>query len=143
MAVSVRDPGLPPEDPSTVSQDKTLPELLSELTDELTTLFRQEVELAKTELKQQASRAGKASGMLVAGGVIGFVAFLLVSWAIAFLIALVLPTWLGFAIVGVVYAVIAAVVASVGRKQLKQVNPKPEQTVASLKEDQAWLKNRT
>lgn len=130
-------------DPTEAQQERpSLGELFGDLSEQTRTLMRQEIELAKVEIKQEAVRAGKASGKLVAGAAIGFVAFLLISWAIAWAIALVLPTWAGFAIVGVIYAVIAAVLAQSGRKELQQVNLPPPQTVDEVKETKQWVSNQ-
>jgi protein-S-isoprenylcysteine O-methyltransferase Ste14 len=119
-----------------------LSDLMGELGREISTLFRQEVELAKAEVREQSKRAGAAAGKLVAAAVIGLVAALLLSWTLVYLIDLVAPEWVGFAIVGVVYAVVAAVLGANGRKQMQNVNPKPEQTAQTIQEDKGWLKNR-
>lgn len=123
--------------------DRPLSDLLSELTDDLSTLFRQEVQLAKIEVKREATKVGKASGMLAAGGMLGFVALLLLAWAASWGLASVMPTGFAFLIVGVVFAAVAAVVGSAGRKRMKSVNPTPEMTIETLKEDKEWLSNRT
>lgn len=130
-------------DPLRTQEDRrSLGELFGNLTDQTRSLLRQEVELAKVEIKQEATRAGKASGKLVAGAVIGFVAFLLLSWAIAWAIDLAWPRWAAFAIVGVVYAIIAAVLAQAGRKQLQDVNLSPSQAVDEAKETKQWASNQ-
>lgn len=122
--------------------DRSLSELFSRLTSDVSTLFREELELAKVELRAEAKQAGKAAGKLGAAGVIGLIAALLLSWALAFLIAEVLPTWAGFAIVGAIYAIVAAVMGMNGKKELDKVDPTPRQTVDTLQEDKEWLKNR-
>jgi Putative Actinobacterial Holin-X, holin superfamily III len=135
----------PAQERASVAQptvERSVPELITRLTSDLSTLVREEVELAKTEVRVEAKKAGKAAGKLGAAAVVGLIAALLLSWALAYLIALVLPTWAGFAIVGVVYAIVAAVLAKGGQKQLNTVDPTPRQTVETLQEDKQWLKNR-
>lgn len=131
-------------EPVTSAEDDTpkLSSLLGELTTELSTLMRQEVALAKAEVRVEAKHAGKAAGKLAAAAVIGLVAVFLLSWALAFLIGLFTETWIGFAVVGILYAVVAAVLGNNGKKQMQEVDPKPQHTVETLKEDKEWIQNR-
>lgn len=124
------------------SDDRSLGQLLGDLTDDIRNLFRQEVELAKVEVKQEATRAGKAGGKLAAAGVVAFMAWLLLSFSIAWLLAEVMWTWLGFTIVGVVYAIVAAVLGISGRKQIRNVEPTPDRAVEEAKETKEWLQDR-
>jgi hypothetical protein len=114
--------------------EKSLAELFSDLTSDLSHLVRSEVELAKEEVRGEVSKAGKAGGLLGAGAVAGHLALLLLLFAAAWGLDAVLPTGLAFLIVGVVVAIVAAVMASAGRKRLADVNPVPEQTIETLKE---------
>lgn len=127
---------------SATSTEPSVSDLIGRLTSDVSTLFREELELAKVELRQEAQKAGKAAGKLGAAAVVGFIAALLLSWALAWLIALALGAWAGFAIVGVIYAIVAAVLGLNGKKQLQAVNPTPEQTVDTLQDDKEWVKNR-
>jgi uncharacterized membrane protein YqjE len=119
--------------------ERSLGELFGDMTRDFSTLIRKEVELAKTELKEEAQTAGKAGGMLGAAGVVGLVAFIILSMTIAFALDTFLWRWLSFLIVTVVLAAVAAVLASIGKKKLAAVNPTPEKTVQTLKEDAQWL----
>jgi membrane protein implicated in regulation of membrane protease activity len=112
------------------------------MTDQVTTLFRQEVELAKVEVKREASRAGRAGAQLGAGGVVGHVALLLLGMAAAWGLAELIPVGLAFLVVAVVFAIVAWALISAGRRRLQDVNPRPEQTIETLKEDKQWLKDR-
>jgi uncharacterized membrane protein YqjE len=120
--------------------DKSLGQLFSELTADLSTLMRKEVELAKVETKEEVSRAAKAGGMLGGGAVAGYFALLFLSFALAWLLDEWMHTALAFLLVGLVYAVVAAVLALQGRARLQSVNPVPTQTVETLKEDVQWAK---
>jgi uncharacterized membrane protein YqjE len=117
------------------TEDRSLSELLSEITTEIATLFRNEVELAKAETSEQVSRAAKAGAMLGAAAVIGFLTLILLAFAAAWGLAEVVPTGVAFLIVGVVFAIVAAVLASAGKKKIANVNPMPNQTVQTLKAD--------
>ena len=116
-------------------EDRPLGDLVSDLTKSVQTLVKKEVELAKVEIKEQASRAGKGGALMAAAGVIGFVALLLVSWAAAWGLAEGIPTWLAFLAIGLLYGAIAGLLALTGKKTLQKVNPVPHQTVQTLKQD--------
>jgi uncharacterized membrane protein YqjE len=137
--------------PGTGPENQSLGELFSRVTSDLSSLVRQEMQLAKVEIKQEVRQAGKAGGLLGGGAVAAYMALLFLSAAIAILIALLLSSGLsefsryliGFVIVGVIYAIVAAVLLSKGRKEAQQVDPVPEQTVQTLKEDVQWAKTQT
>jgi len=116
------------------STDESVKDLLSEATKEFNELLRKEVELAKTEVKEQASRAGKAVAMFAGMGLLGFMAFLLVSFAAAWGLAEGVPTGLAFLAVGLLYGVIGGLLFVQGRKRLKEVEP-PQATIQTIKED--------
>jgi hypothetical protein len=118
-------------------------ELISEITGDLSRLFRQEVELAKAEVRQEAKKAGKAGGMLGGAAMAAYLVIVLLSFALVFGLGEVMPLGWAAVIVAVVWAVIGAVLYSAGRKQLKTVDPMPRQTAETLKEDAQWLRNPT
>ena len=120
--------------------EKSIGELFGEMTSEVSELMRKEVQLAKVELKEEVGRAGKAGGMLGAGGVAGYFALLFVSLALAWLLDQALPIALAFFLVGALYGIAAAVLITRGRDQMKHVDPVPRQTVETLKEDAAWVR---
>jgi hypothetical protein len=123
--------------------DKSLSELISAMTSDLSTLMRKEVQLAKLETKEELSTAAKAGGMLAGGGIAAHLALLFLSFAAAFLLDNWMPTELAFLIVAVIYAIAAAAMAMSGRERLRRVNPVPEQTVQTLKEDVQWARAQT
>lgn len=120
--------------------DRSMQELWADMAKGASTLIRQEVELAKIETKEQLSRAGKAGAVFSAAGVAGFMALQLLSFAAAWGLAAVVPDGLAFLIVGLIYAIVAAVLLSKGRKQVAEVNLVPQQTVETLREDVEWAK---
>ncbi|MEU6739955.1 phage holin family protein [Streptosporangium sandarakinum] len=123
--------------------EPSLGQLVGEVGEDLSKLFRQEVELAKAEIRQEASKAGKAAGMLSGAGVAGLVVALFVSLAVMFGLGAVMPLGWAALIVAVVWAVIGGVLYTNGRKRMSEVSPKPEQTVETLKEDARWARNLT
>ena len=118
-------------------------ELIGEITGDLSRLFRQEVELAKAEVREEAKKAGKAGGMLGGAAMAGYLAIVLLSFALVFALGAVMPLGWAALIVAVVWAAIGAVLYTAGRKQLKSVDPVPRQTAETLKEDAQWLRNPT
>ncbi len=121
-------------DPPEPADDRSVKDLISELTSELRTLVQKELELAKVEVKEQASRAAKAGALFGGGAGAGYFALLLFSFAAAWGLAQLMPTPLGFFLVGLVYAIAAAVLFARGRRQASAIEP-PTQAVQTLKED--------
>ncbi|MFI7599821.1 phage holin family protein [Actinoplanes sp. NPDC049681] len=118
-------------------------ELIGNISNDLSQLFRQEVELAKAELKQEATKAGKAAGMLGGAGFAGYLAVVLLSFALVFALGNVMDLGWAALIVAVIWGIIGAVLYANGRKKLKTVDPVPHRTVDTIKEDAQWLKNPT
>jgi hypothetical protein len=133
--------------------------LISEVTRDLSTLMRQEVELAKAEIradankataevKAQGGKAGKGAGMLVGAGYGGHMLVLFLSLALMFALGSAIPLGWAALIVAVIWGIVAAVLGLSGRKQLKtisfaglkNINPKPEQTVETLQQVPGALK---
>jgi uncharacterized membrane protein YqjE len=120
--------------------DKSLAELISTMTNDLSTLMRKEVELAKLEAKEELSGAAKAGGMLAGGALAAHLALLFLSFALAWLLDNWMPAEVAFLIVAVVYAIAAAALITAGRGRLREMNAVPEQTIETLKEDVQWAK---
>ncbi|MDP8991681.1 MAG: phage holin family protein [Actinomycetota bacterium] len=119
-----------------VAEERSLKDLFSEMTGELSLLVSKEVELAKAEMKEKASLAAKGGGALAVGGVAGLLAVVLLSFAAAWGLAEVLEPGLAFLIVGAVWLLVAGVTVSVGRKRLAQMKPPvPEQALTTVKQD--------
>ena len=123
--------------------DRSLGELFSELSQETTTLIRQEVNLAKTEMSQKASRVGKDVGLLAAGGAVAYAGLLAIVAGVIALLALVIPLWLSALLVGLVVAVAGYFLVRKGLDALKQEDLAPRQTMETLKEDKEWAKDQT
>jgi len=133
----------PHRDQAEAVDNLSVGELIGNISNDLSQLFRQEVELAKAELKQEATKAGKAAGMLGGAGFAGYLAVVLLSFALVFGLANVMDAGWAALIVAVIWGVIGAVLYVNGRKKLKTVDPMPRRTVDTIKEDAQWLKNPT
>ena len=116
--------------------ERSLAELTRQLSDQATTLARKEVELAKAEMSLKAKRLGFGAGAFGAAGLIGVLALAVVTTAAILGLAEALDSWLAALIVAVVYAVVAGVLALVGRSRVQAGTPPlPERAIESSKED--------
>jgi len=119
---------------------RSLGQIVSDVTQDITTLIRQEMDLAKTEIKQEMSKAGKGAGLLGGAGVAGYFVLLFLSLTAMFGLAEAMDLWLAALIVTVVWGVVAAVLAVVGKKAIQESNPQLPETQQTLKEDVQWAK---
>jgi hypothetical protein len=122
--------------------DRSLGQIVGDVAQDLSTLVRQELDLAKTEVKQEAGRAGKGVGMLGGAGVAGHLALIFLSLCAMFLLNDAVPLEVAALIVTLFWAVVAAALALTGKKALDRTNPALPQTQRSLKEDAAWARQQ-
>jgi len=122
--------------------DASLGDLFSRLTADLSKLVRDEVQLAKVEINDAVQSARTAGVSIGAAGLLGFMAFVLLSFAAVWGLAEVVPAGVAFLIVGGAYGLVALALLALGRQRLKTVKPVPTQTVETLKEDVAWAKQQ-
>jgi uncharacterized membrane protein YqjE len=123
--------------------DRSLGELLKQLSEQTTRLVHQELELAKAELTQKGKQAGMGAGMFGGAGALGLAA--LGALTACFILALnaVMPAWLAALIVAVVYGIVAFVLVKQGQAKIKKATPPvPEQTIETVKEDVEWAKTQ-
>jgi uncharacterized membrane protein YqjE len=138
-------PTAPPAPPPRTAgaDDPSIGDLLSAISSDVSQLVRDEIELAKAEIKQESTKAGKAVGMLGGAGYAGHLVLLLGSLTVIFALGNVMDIAWAALIVTAVWAVVAAVLYTTGRKRLRTVNLKPEQTMETLKEDARWARHPT
>ena len=120
-------------DASSQAERPSLGELLTDIGDDVSTLLRQEVELAKAEIKQSASSAGKGAGMLAGAGVGAHMVLLFLSIAAWWGIGDSIGHGWSALVVAAIWAVIAAVLALTGKKELKTVSGVPKTTETAKK----------
>ncbi|HEX8207527.1 MAG TPA: phage holin family protein [Solirubrobacteraceae bacterium] len=134
-----------PTHPDHDLREEGLPDLLKRLSNETTTLVKQELDLAKAEMAEKGKQAGKGAGMFGGAGLLGLGAFgAFTTFLIALLQTAVNHTWLAALIVTAVYGAIAGVLALQGKNKIQEATPPvPEQTVETLKEDAEWAKTQT
>ncbi len=109
-------------------------QLLSDVSRDLSTLMRQEVELAKAEIKTEVAKAGKGAGMLGGAGFAGYMVLLFLSFGLWWGLANAMDIGLAAVIVAIVWIVIGAILFVVGRSTLRKINPKPERTIETVQE---------
>lgn len=124
------------------AEEESIGGLLSDVAGDLSALLRQELQLARTEVRRDVVEAGKAGGILGGSALAGWMAALFASlagmWALGEAMHL---AWAAL-IVMAVWAVVGAALAVSGRNKLRRLDPVPERTVQSLKEDKEWITGR-
>ena len=123
--------------------EPTLADLLRDLSEKTTTLVRQEVLLAKTELQESLAGLGRGAALVAVGGAILYSAFVVLLGAGALALASVLgiAVWLSALVVAATVAIMGAVCLRVGWMRLRRTSIVPTATIASVKEDVTWLKD--
>ena len=128
-----------PGGPEETAAHTSLGDLLGEVSRDISTLMRQEVELAKAELRQSATRAGKGAGMFGGAGLAGYMALLFVSIALWMGLAYLIGLGWAALVVGVIYGIVALVLYLKGKKEMEQIKGLPK-TTESLKKIPDTLK---
>jgi hypothetical protein len=124
-------------------RERPIGELLKQLSEETSTLVRQELALARAELEVQGKRAGMGAGMLGGAGVAGLLTLGALTATLIAVLDTAMALWVAALIVTVVWAAIAGVLALQGRNKIKEATPPAPQTVETVKEDVRWAKTRT
>jgi MFS family permease len=125
-------------------REKPIGDLLKQLSQETSTLVRQELDLAKAEMTEKGKKAGKGAGMFGGAGVAGLMALFALTLTAIFALDRAMDGWLAALIVTAVWGAIAGVLALTGKKKVQEATPAaPEQTVETIKEDVEWAKTRT
>ena len=137
--MSSQIPETPPTAAHAKAETNSLGDLLGDVTRDLSTLMRQELELAKAEAKQSATKAGKGGGMLAGAGVAGHFVLLFLSIALWYALGELMGLGWSAVVVALIWGIIAAVLASTGKKELKKIKGMP-QTVETVQEIPPTLK---
>ncbi len=128
-----------------VNDDRSIGELFGNLTRELTTLVRKEIELARVEMSAKAGRIGTRLGMVVLGAIVALAGLLVIVAGIVLLVINfdVMPEWAATMLVGVVVIAIGGLLAQQALSALRQENLAPTETVRTMKENAEWAKGQT
>jgi uncharacterized membrane protein YqjE len=121
-------------------REEPIGDLLKRLSQDTSTLVKQEMALARAELTEQGKRAGKGAGMLGGAGVAGLLTLGALTATLIGVLDTAMAFWLAALIVTVVWAAIAGVLALQGRNEIKEATPPAPQTVETVKEDARWAK---
>jgi cytochrome c biogenesis protein CcdA len=123
--------------------DRSIGDVLQDIVHNIQDILRSEIRLAKTEVREEAVKAKGGSVLLGGGAVAGLFASFFLLMAAVYGLSRIMPDWAAALVVAVVLGIAGAVALSAGVKKLKQVHPKPEKTVESIKENVEWLKHQT
>ena len=123
--------------------DRPAGEIVQDLMRDVGEVIRGEVRLAKAEMSEKVSQAGKAGALFGGAGLLGVMGFAALVFAAIAGLAMVVSTWAAATIVGVFLLCVAGALYLGGRSKLKEVNPVPERTVQTLKDDVEWAKHPT
>jgi hypothetical protein len=140
MPTPRQEPGTLPGSAGPDVSAASVGDLFSRVTQDLSTLMRQEFDLAKAEIRQEVTKSGKAAGMFGGAGFAGYMVLLFGSIAAWWGLANVMDQGWAALIVAAIWAVIGVVLYTAGRDRMKQVHPKPERTVETVKELPETLK---
>jgi hypothetical protein len=127
---------------STGESTRSLGEIVGDISRDLSTLVRQEMDLAKTEIKHEVTKVGKGAGMFGGAGAAGYLCLFFLSFALIWLLANWIPVEAAALIVGVLWGIAAAVLAMRGKKEIHEANPQLPVTQQTLKEDVQWARNQ-
>ncbi len=139
---ALRTAPAPPAAGSTTGDRESTGELVSDVVSDISTLFRQEVALAKAEMREEVKKAGKGARMFAAAGGAGYFVLLFALLAVMFGLGEVMALGWAALIITVVLGAVAAVLALRGRSTVRAVHPTPAQTVETLREDVQWAQGR-
>ena len=125
-------------------REQSIGDLLKQLSEDTSTLVKQELQLARAEMTEKGKQAGLGAGMFGGAGVAGLLALIALTMCLIFALDTAMPTWLAALIVTAIWGAIAGVLALTGRRKVQEATPPtPEQTVETVKEDVQWAKNQT
>jgi VIT1/CCC1 family predicted Fe2+/Mn2+ transporter len=124
--------------------DRSVGELLGELMRETVTLVQQEINLAKTEMSQKATKVGVNVGAIAVGGAVLYAGVLSLIAALVLMLAhfRVMDAWAAALVVGVIVTVAGGFLVKKGLDALKDIDPAPRQTIETLKEDKEWVQQQ-
>lgn len=125
-------------DPRSTGNGQSLGDTVTGIIEDLQNIIRGEVELAKTEVREDVSTLGKSAGMIGAAVFMALVGFIFLMLGVTYLLNKSLEMWIAAGLVGLVLLVIGAIIGITGKNRMQQANLVPNKTIESLKEDKEW-----
>ena len=126
-----------------MAADRAVSEVVQDILDNVQKLLRAEVRLARAEVRQDARQAAASGLWLLAGVVMAASAWLLTLWSAVFGLANAMPLWAATLVSGLALGAAAGALVTIGWRRVTRLQPLPERTAASVKEDLEWLKQST
>ena len=123
--------------------DRAVSDVVQDILDNVQNLLRAEVRLARAEVRQDARQAAASGLWLLAGVVVAASAWLLTLWSAVFGLANAMPLWAATLVSGLVLGAVAGALVTIGWRRVTRLQPLPERTAASVKENLEWLKQST
>ncbi len=120
-------------------EEPSLADLLSRLSEQASTLVRQEIQLAQTEMTRKATKAGRNAAFIVLGAILALGAFFTLIATLVLVLSMVMAAWLAALIVAVVLAIGAALLIQYGLSKLKAMDAAPRRTIETMRENKEWL----
>lgn len=120
--------------------DRTIASVLSDIVDDVRSIIRAEVRLAKVEIREELAKTKRAVAFMAIAGLIGLIALALLFLAAVYALSLVMPPWAAALTVSVVASAIGAALFFSGLRQLKDIHVVPPKTAATLQENVQWAK---
>jgi uncharacterized membrane protein YqjE len=127
---------------ATPQTQRSFSDVLQDIVSNIQQIIRAEIRLAQVEIKEKANRAARPLSVLIGGTVLALFGFGFLLLAAVYALSLALPAWLSALIVAVVIAVIAGGLVASGITKLTEINPTPEKTVQTMKENVQWAKEQ-
>jgi len=125
-----------------LTQQRSTRDLIQEIIGDIQEIIRSEFRLAKTELKEESGKAGKAGGMFAAGGLMAVMGLGLLEGMGVVLLAMIMPLWIAFLVMAAVSLTVGGICFFAGMDRWRSLHP-VQKTVTSLREDLQWAKNQT
>jgi uncharacterized membrane protein YqjE len=125
------------------TEQRSIAQIVQDTMRDVQDLVRSEIRLAKAEMEEKTRKAAKAGMLLGAGITVGFLALCCAVVACIAALAVVIPVWGAAIVMFVLLGITAGGAAAAGRSRLRNIDPKPQQTVQSIKEDFDWARRRT
>ena len=123
--------------------DQPVTSVLQNIVANVQEMVRSEVQLAKTEIKEESTKAAKAGSLLAGGAVLALYAFGFILLGAVYALSMAVDAWLAAIIVAVAVGAPAAILIAVGRNRLREIHPKPQKTIDTVKENVKWVRDQT